>query len=115
MLFGNFPQQNRKLKMRGKDDDVTELSVETIFTAGLGTQANETRGRKSQNREYLPYFSKGCGKISTLPEVVPSTEDAETSHCVLHHLFFPGPVSLLFRKPLRGLSVSLHLQLMSCT
>jgi len=73
--LGDFPQQNRKLQMRGKDDDFTKLSVEMISTAGLG-MSNEARGRKSQNHhhqnlEHLPYFSKGCGKVSTLPEVTP--------------------------------------------
>lgn len=35
--------------MRGKHDDFTELSVEVISTAGLGTQANEATERNIQN------------------------------------------------------------------
>lgn len=107
---GGFPQQNRKVKMRGKDNDFTELSVEMISTAGLDMQANKARERNTQNhtnktQKSLQISVKDVERFLPSQRSFPNT-DAEVGRCVLHFFSPFGPVSPLFQKAVWGLSVS---------
>lgn len=100
---GGFPQQNRKVKMRGKDNDFTELSVEMISTLGLGMQANEAQERNTQNhtnktQKSLQISVKDVERFLPSQRSFPNT-DAEVGRCVLHFFFPPlGQCLLCFRK-----------------
>lgn len=96
---GGFPQQNRKVKMRGKDNDFTELSVEMISTLGLGMQANEAQERNTQNhtnktQKSLQISVKDVERFLPSQRSFPNT-DAEVGRCVLH-FFFPLWASVSF-------------------
>lgn len=73
------------------------------------TKQDEEKAKTTKTKSTFHISVKDVERFLPFQRSFPSTEDAETSDYVLH-LFFPGPVSLLFWKPLRGLSVPLLLQ-----